>query len=266
MEIAGYIASVLIGLSLGLIGGGGSILTLPVLVYLFSVSPTIAISYSLFVVGFTSLVGALHNYRLGLVNIKTALLFGSSSITTVFFTRKVIIPHLPEVFFNIGSFQVTHSLFVMVVFALLMMAASVSMIRDKTIQADRSSYHKPFVLIAYGVAIGLVTGFLGAGGGFLLIPALVLLMEQPMKEAVGTSLMIIALNSLIGFLGDMGQHHIDWRLLLTVTAVAVAGIFGGMYLAQNIDGGKLKRGFGWFVLLMGTYIIVKELFFSGISD
>ncbi len=131
MEIAGYIASLFIGVSLGLIGGGGAILTVPVLVYLFGISPTLGISYSLFVVGFTSLVGAFNNYRKDLVNFKTALLFGASSITTVFITRKFIIPHVPDVFFTIGSFQVTHALFVMVVFAVLMLAASISMIQIK---------------------------------------------------------------------------------------------------------------------------------------
>lgn len=262
MEIVGYIASALIGLSLGLIGGGGSILTVPVLVYLFAVSPTMAISYSLFVVGFTSLVGAINNYRRGLVHFKTVLLFGSASITTVFVARKFIIPYLPDVFFKIGSFQVTHSLFVMVVFAILMIAASVSMIKDKEVNADKGSEHKPVVLLVYGVLIGVVTGFLGAGGGFLLIPALVLLMKLPMKVAVGTSLMIIALNSLIGFLGDIGRHAIDWTLLLVITAIAVAGIFAGMYFNQKVDSTKLKKGFGWFVLVMGTYIIVKEVFLS----
>lgn len=262
MEIAGYIASAFIGLSLGLIGGGGSILTVPVLVYLFSVSPTIAISYSLFVVGFTSLVGAVNNYRRGLVNLKTVLLFGSSSITTVFVSRKFIIPYLPDVFFNIGSFQVTHSLFVMVVFAILMIAASISMIRDEKVKSDNQSDHKPVKLLVYGILIGLVTGFLGAGGGFLLIPALVLLMQLPMKEAVGTSLMIIALNSLIGFLGDIGRHPIDWIFLLVITAIAVSGIFVGMFFNQKVESSKLKKGFGWFVLVMGTYIIVKEIFLS----
>ncbi len=261
MEIAGYIASLFIGVSLGLIGGGGSILTVPVLVYLFAISPTIAISYSLFIVGLTSLVGAFNNYRKGLVNFKTVLLFGSSSISTVFIARKFIIPFLPNVFFTIGSLQVTHSLFVMVVFALLMLAASVSMIRNKKgDQAGLQTRESPFLLVIYGVLIGLVTGFLGAGGGFLLIPALVLFMKLPMKEAIGTSLLIIALNSLIGFMGDIGRHFIDWRFLLIVSAIAIAGIFVGGHFNQKVNSDKLKKGFGWFVLAMGTYILVKELF------
>ncbi len=259
MEIAGYIASLFIGVSLGLIGGGGSILTVPVLVYLFAISPTIAVSYSLFIVGLTSLVGAFNYYRKGLVNFKTVLLFGSSSITTVFIARKCIIPFLPNVFLRLGSFEVTHSLFVMVVFAILMLAASVSMIRSRKVVAERETKEKPWMLVMYGVLIGLVTGFLGAGGGFLLIPALVILMKLPMKEAIGTSLLIIALNSLIGFLGDIGRHSIDWIFITIISAIAIAGIFIGSYFNQKVNSDKLKKGFGWFVLVMGIYIIVKEL-------
>ncbi len=260
MEIAGYIASLFIGVSLGLIGGGGSILTVPVLVYLFSISPTLAISYSLFIVGFTSLVGAFNSYRLGFVNFKTVLLFGSSSITTVFLARKFIIPNLPDVFFRIGTFTVTHSLFVMVVFSLLMLAASFSMIRSKKLSNDIQVKEKPGVLVFYGLLIGLVTGFLGAGGGFLLIPALVILMRLPMKQAIGTSLLIIALNSLIGFAGDLGLHPIDWTFLLMITAIAIGGIFIGSYFNQKVNSEKLKKGFGWFVLVMGIYIIFREVF------
>jgi len=258
MEIAGYIASLLIGVSLGLIGGGGSILTVPVLVYLFAISPTIAISYSLFIVGFTSLVGAYNNYLKGLVNFRTALLFGSSSITTVFVARKFIIPFLPDVFFTIGTFEVHHSLFVMVVFAILMVAASVSMITSRKVIAEQEAASSPLLLVLYGVLIGLVTGFLGAGGGFLLIPALVILMKLPMKEAIGTSLLIIALNSLIGFLGDIGRHPIDWFFISIVATIAIAGIFIGGYFNQKVNADKLKKGFGWFVLVMGIYIIIRE--------
>ncbi|MEO6069881.1 MAG: sulfite exporter TauE/SafE family protein [Chitinophagaceae bacterium] len=258
MEIVGYIASLFIGISLGLIGGGGSILTVPVLVYLFAISPPLAISYSLFIVGLTSLVGAYNNYRKGLVDFKTAFLFGSSSITTVFIFRKFIIPHLPNVFFTMGSFQVTQSFFVMVMFALLMVAASTSMIRSKNIEVEGTKASSPMLLIFYGVLIGLITGFLGAGGGFLLIPALVLLMKLPMRKAIGTSLLIIALNSLIGFLGDIGRHPIDWKFISIVSLIAITGIFIGGHFNQKIDSRKLKKGFGWFVLVMGIYILIKE--------
>ena len=221
MQILGYFASLLIGISLGLIGGGGSILTVPVLVYLFSVSPVLSTSYSLFVVGSTSLVGAYNNYRKGLVQIKTALLFGLSSITTVFLTRKLLIPNIPKTFTTIGSFEITQSIVIMVLFAILMVAASLSMIKSgkeetKGTTVDNKKINLP-KLLAYGIAIGLATGFLGAGGGFLLIPTLVLLVKLPMKEAVGTSLFIIALNSLIGFTGDLGHFEMDWFFLFKIT-------------------------------------------------
>lgn len=260
MEIAGYIASALIGVLMGLIGGGGSILTIPILVYLFSISPTIAISYSLFIVGFTSLAGAFINYCRGLINFKTVFLFGSSSITTVFIARKFIVPFLPDIFFTIGSFVVTHALFVMVVFAILMLAASLSMIRNKKITTQNNLKEKPLRLIIYGVLIGLVTGLLGAGGGFLLIPALVLIMKLQMKEAIGTSLFIITLNSLIGFAGDIGRHTIDWKFLLSITSIAIAGMFIGVYFNKKTNSEKLKKGFGWIVFIIGTGIIIKEIF------
>ena len=267
LEVLGYLMAALVGISLGLIGGGGSILTVPILVYVIGINPILATSYSLFIVGFTSLVGAYNNYRKGLVDIKIALLFGVSSITIVFITRKILLPLIPSVLFDAGYFQVTHAMATMVIFALLMLLASVAMINNN--QADikvgeLTALNKfpVFKLLVFGIVVGLATGFLGAGGGFLLIPALVLILKMPMKNAIGTSLLIIALNSLIGFTGDVGHFDFDWKFLIIITLIAVAGIFGGGYLAKNIDGNKLKKGFGWFVLIMGIYIIIKELFFN----
>jgi uncharacterized protein len=264
MEVAGYLATVLIGLSLGLMGGGGSILTVPVLVYLFGVNTMVATSYSLFVVGATSLAGAFTNYRKGQVQIKTALLFGVSSIVTVLLTRRFIIPAIPETLLIISGFTVTKSLATMVLFSLLMVAASFSMIlgrKDPPPSAPAPLTVQGFLRLSlYGIGIGLVTGLLGAGGGFLLIPVLVLLMKVPMKEAVGTSLLIIALNSLIGFAGDAGQLPINWTFLLTLTGIAIAGILVGGQLSKYIAGNKLKKGFGWFVLIAGLYILSRELF------
>jgi len=266
MEVLGYVLAALVGISLGLIGGGGSILTVPILVYVMRVNPVLATSYSLFIVGSTSMVGAVNNYRKGFVSIKTALLFGLSSITTVFITRKILMPRIPAVLINEPHFQVTQSMATMVLFALLMLLASVAMIREKketvatTDETEQKETHITKLLL-YGVLIGLATGFLGAGGGFLLIPALVLILKMPMKKAVGTSLLIIALNSLIGFTGDIGHFKIDWNFLTIITLIAVAGIFIGGFLAKKIEGEKLKKAFGWFVLVMGMYILVKEIFF-----
>jgi len=262
MEIVVYIASALIGISLGLIGGGGSILTVPVLVYLFGITPVLATSYSLFIVGSTSLIGAVDNYRKGLVNIKAALLFGISSITTVFLIRKFLIPIIPDQLFFINNVVITHSILTMVLFALLMIAASIAMIKngnDPDTTHNKSKKLNLAKLSLFGIAVGCATGILGAGGGFLLIPTLVLFVGLHMKEAVGTSLLIIALNSLIGFIGDVGHFNLNWLFLLTVTGIAVAGIFIGGAINKKIDSQKLKKGFGWFVLVMGAYIIINEL-------
>lgn len=262
MEILAYVASALIGISLGLIGGGGSILTMPVLVYLFGVNPLLASSYSLFIVGSTSLAGTVGNFKRGLVSIKTALLFGSASISTVFLTRKLILPLIPKTLFTIGTFELTENMLIMVLFAVLMVAAATAMIKggkEKTSITTGRPKLKLIKLLFFGIAIGFATGFLGAGGGFLLIPTLVVLLGMPMKEAVGTSLFIIALNSLIGFTGDLGHFSIAWFFLAKITAVAIAGILVGGMISRKIDGGKLKKGFGWFVLIMGCYIIIKEV-------
>lgn len=262
----GYIAALFIGISLGLIGGGGSILTVPVLVYLFGINPVLSTSYSLFVVGSTSLVGAFNNYLKGFVRIKTALLFGLSSITTVFLTRKFLIPLIPEHIATIGGFNITEPIVTMVLFAILMVVASVSMIRNHKPKTGNSIEDNKKVnlpkLLMYGIAIGIATGLLGAGGGFLLIPTLVLLVKLPMKDAVGTSLFIIALNSLIGFTGDIGHFTMNWIFLFKITTIAIAGIFVGGLIGKKIAGDKLKKGFGWFVLIMGIYILSKEIFFS----
>lgn len=265
MELLGYLLASLVGISLGLIGGGGSILMVPILVYLFMLNPVTATSYSLFVVGTTSLIGAFNNYPKGLVSIRTALLFGLTSITTVFVTRKLILPVIPEVLFRIGSFDVKQSMAIMVLFAVLMLMASTAMIKKRNEVANTGtpgSATGTLKLLLYGVLVGLATGFLGAGGGFLIIPALVLVLKMPMKRAVGTSLLIIALNSLIGFTGDIGHINIDWKFMGIITAIAVTGIFIGGSLSKKIAGEKLKKGFGWFVLAMGVYIIIKELFFT----
>lgn len=263
MEIIGYLLAALVGISLGLIGGGGSILMVPILVYIFSLNPVTATSYSLFIVGSTSLVGAFNNYRKGQVSVETALLFGLSSITTVFITRKLLMPAVPDVLGTIGRMEIKKSMAIMVLFATLMLMASLAMIRSpKEAENTIATQSKPAIgkLLLYGVLVGLATGFLGAGGGFLIIPALVLLLKMPMKKAIGTSLLIIALNSLIGFTGDLGHIYIKWDFLLGVAAIAISGIFVGVALAKKVPGGKLKKGFGWFVLVMGIYIILKELF------
>jgi len=265
MEIIGYIASLIIGVSLGLIGGGGSILTVPVLVYLFDVNPVEATAYSLFIVGLTSLVGVFPKYKSGEADLKTAIIFGIPSIAAVYSTRAFIVPAIPEKLFSVGDFIVSKALMIMILFAVLMVFAAASMIRNRKTKAeetDKQKFNYPVIMLE-GAVVGVLTGLVGAGGGFLIIPALVLLSKLPMKKAVGTSLLIIAAKSLIGFTGDIGKHNMDWPLLLSVSGLAIAGIFIGNALSKKVSADGLKKGFGWFVLLMGCYIIIKELFFPG---
>lgn len=264
IQIFGYSASILIGVSLGLIGGGGSILTLPVLVYLLGFSPVLSTAYSLFIVGTTSFVGSINYMRKGLVNYQAALVFAIPSFISVFLTRKYFVPAIPDSLFTIVGFEVTKNIGIMLFFALVMLAASYSMITNKKKENEESEelkFNYPLIGLE-GAVVGILTGIVGAGGGFLIIPALVLLAKLPMKMAVGTSLLIIAAKSLIGFTGDISNIAVNWTFLLQFTALSVVGIFLGSYLSRFIEGEKLKKSFGWFVLVMGIYIITKEIFFK----
>ena len=260
MEYLGYFASIIIGLSLGLIGGGGSILTIPILVYLFKINPELATSYSLFIVGITALFGCISHYRLGNLKIKSALYFAVPSIFSILIIREVIFPKIAATLFSIASFQVSKDFLIMIIFSILMIAASVSMIK-KNKNPIRNSKTNYLQLSIIGFIIGIVTGFLGAGGGFLIIPALLFFANLPMKQAVGTSLLIIFINSAIGFGGDLYKGTpIDYFFLLIITGIALIGMGIGIKLSKKTDGAKLKPLFGWFVLVMGIYIIAKEIF------
>ncbi|HEY3403062.1 MAG TPA: sulfite exporter TauE/SafE family protein [Ohtaekwangia sp.] len=259
MEVIGYLAAILIGLILGLLGGGGSILSIPILVYIFQIDAVTASAYSLFIVGVTSFVGAIPKYKEHLVNIRTGLLFGIPSIISIFATRKWIIPAIPDVILHTESFIITKRILILGLFALLMILTSISMIRNKKELQNKDNRFRTFWVVLEGIIIGFLTGLVGAGGGFLIIPALVLLTGLPFKTAVGTSLFIIAINSLIGFLGDVFNYAMDWKFLLMITALAVIGILIGNFTSKKISSLKLRKSFGWFVLLMGTWILIREL-------
>jgi uncharacterized membrane protein YfcA len=264
MEIFGYVASVFIGISLGLIGGGGSILTVPVLVYLFGIDAFLATEYSLFIVGISSLVGSFSYFKKGLVDFKTAFIFGVPSIISIFLTRNFLLPLIPDEVFRIGNFMVTKDLFLLLLFAGLMITVSYKMIQKRVglkIEIGNSQNNNTTLAVAEGSIVGILTGLVGAGGGFMIIPALVNLLKTPMKTAIGTSLVIISLNSLIGFFSSMNHVKIEWNLLGTISGIAIVGILIGSQLSKKIDGKKLKPAFGWFILVMGIYIIIKELFF-----
>ncbi|MFY7740191.1 MAG: sulfite exporter TauE/SafE family protein [Flavobacterium sp.] len=265
-HIIGYILAVFVGITLGLIGSGGSILSVPILVYIMGVEPILATAYSLFVVGTTALFGGVQKAKQKLVDFKKVVLFGVPTILAVFLTRKFIVPNIPEVIFSSSSFTLHKSVLIMVVFAIVMIAASIRMIKplkEKIVNDDAKLNY--IAIFSQGLFIGLVAGFVGAGGGFLIIPALLFLAKTPMKMAVGTSLFIVAVQSLIGFIGDIrpGQN-LDWNLILIFTVCSIIGVFIGSYLSKKIEGEKLKTGFGWFVLAMGIYIIIKETFLGNI--
>jgi len=333
METLGFLMAILIGFTLGFIGGGGSILTVPVLVYIFQIEPVLATAYSLFVVGISASVGALNYMKKGLMSYKTAIVFAVPSLLAVFLTRRFLLPTIPEQLFTvgeldittdllfililivvmlgvsllslnltfrgnkkhlkafllvtpaaimvfivrqfiipkipdhlvvIGDFTLTKNIAIMVFFAVVMFFSSFSMIRGrKEPEEDFESkglIHNYPIIILEGIGVGTITGLIGAGGGFLIIPALVLLAGLPMKTAIGTSLLIISVNSLLGFLGDIGNQDISWTFLLAFTGLSVIGIFAGTYTTKFVDGNRLKKGFGVFVLVMSIYILVSEIF------
>ncbi len=260
--ILGYLAAILIGLILGLIGGGGSILALPVLVYLFDIDPVTATAYSLFIVGIAALVGTLKNYGQNLVEVKTAMVFAVPALTAVYLTRRYLMPAIPDPIFSTESWAVSKAMGLMIFFAIIMVFVSISMIKDRqdnsALPAANPQYNYPMIVLE-GFLVGILTGIVGAGGGFLIIPALVLLAKLPMKKAVATSLLIIAIKSLIGFIGDVQVLEIDWSFLLFFALLSIIGIFVGIRLNRVVSGKNLKKGFGWFVLLMALIIVLKEV-------
>lgn len=260
--IFGYLAAGLIGVALGLIGGGGSILTVPVLVYLFDIEPTLATAYSLFIVGTTSLVGGVRSAMKKMVDFRTAVVFAIPSFIAVYLTRRYLVPLIPDTIVTINTFVVTKDVAIMVFFGIIMLTAAISMIRkkDKEPSEDQPIHYNYPMIVLEGTVVGALTGIVGAGGGFLIIPALVLFAKLPMRMAVGTSLIIIAVKSLIGFLGDIGSgQDIDFRFIVIVSVIAIGGIFLGTYISRFIESHKLKSGFGWFVLAMSFYIILNEV-------
>lgn len=264
MIIAGYIAAIFIGLVLGMIGAGGAVLAVPVLVYLFGIDPMLATAYSLFIVGVTAAVGAGMRYKVIIMHWRIALLFAVPSLTTIFLTRLYVIPALPATILEVGGYELTKGGLILSVFAIVMFFSAFSMIvsRHPEEEASPTIITNYFVLILRNAAIGVLFGLVGAGGGFLIVPALVIVMKLSMKHAIGTSLLIVSINTLLGFVGDVVNQAIDWWFLLGFCAISVAGMLLGSYLSHNIHGKHLKKGFGWFVLLMSLLILAKELFFA----
>ena len=263
IELFGYISALIIGISLGLIGGGGSILAVPVLAYLFAINEKVATAYSLFIVGASALVGGFKQHKKGFVDWRTAFVFGVPAVIGVSVVRHYVVPALPDVLFTINDFEFTRRMGMFGLFAVLMIPAAFSMLKEKgniLSSTGKVKYNYPLILVE-GLFVGAITGFIGAGGGFLIIPALVILANVDMKVAVGTSLIIIAFKSLMGFfLGDAFNMEIDWIFLSIFTGLSFIGIFIGSYLSNFINGSKLKKGFGYFIFVMAIFIFYMEFF------
>lgn len=266
MVIIGFIAFLCIGLILGLIGGGGSILGVPVLVYIMCYTADVATGYSLFIVGLTSLIGALAYLRKGEISAEAIFQFAIASLTTVFCVRKFVMPAIPQNM-HLGSLEISKHVLIMVLFAILILCSSYSMIKKRKYsrinevkwdEFAKSPMGVPFVILL-GITVGFITGFVGAGGGFIIVPVLIFFLRLSFKKAVGTSLCIIALNSLIGFAGNIGNQSINWLFLLEISGVCAVGILIGSLLSNKVSSQKLRPAFGWFTLVVGIFVLVKEL-------
>lgn len=258
----GFAFAILVGMTLGLVGSGGTILTVPILVYIMGVDPVLATTYSLFAVGTTAFIGGLRGLRKGEVDLAHVCHFGIPSLLSVFLTRTFLLPLVPEVIY-IGSFSIHQAVVLMLLFAVVMLASAISMIRSATslsiLPSVPSSSNRMTVGIA-GMLVGFVTGVVGAGGGFLIIPVLVNFFHLSIRRAVATSLLIIAINSFFGLMGDLEKFRdFDWYLLLGYTLFTIGGIFAGFSLSKKISSSLLKKIFGYFILAVALAILITEV-------
>lgn len=254
-----YLSALVVGFVMGLLGGGGSILTIPIFVYMFGISPVLATAYSLFVVGATATVGTIKNFQQKSIDLKTGLLFGIPSFIGTYLTRRYILPGLPDQLLDIAGVTISKDLFVMILFAIMMISASLSMIRGRADNDSDTGKSSPITTSLLGLLIGLLTGFVGAGGGFIIVPVLIFLTCLDVKIAIGTSLFIIMMKSFIGFLGDLQTTTMDWIFLVIFSALAAVGILIGVAVAKRTKAKNLKQIFGWFILIVGIYVVYKEI-------
>lgn len=259
MEFFGYASLIGVGLLLGMMGGGGSILSVPILVYLFSLDVVVASSYSLFIVGSTSIVGTALKRRDRFIDVPSALWLGAPSLLTTFCTRKWIVCSIPEVLFMYGSTPLTRRALLLSLFATVVIVSAVMVLRSRqSTKNDFSSRPNPLALILAGVGVGFLSGLAGVGAGFLILPALILLAGLRFDIAVGSALPVIAMNSLVGFLGGLSSHPVNWIFLGSISMLAVLGMFVGNDVANRFPAGTLKRAFGWSSLVLGIWILLTE--------
>ncbi len=262
MEILGYALACVIGLVMGALGGGGAMLAVPILVFIFGIKPELATAYSLFIVGSTALVSTIPNTYKGLVAFREGLIFAIPSLV-VSYAMRWLVKALPAVWMHIGAFELTKDVAIMIGFVAVMIPVGWTMVRKSGSSLRPNKVHgdpQVALVIGQGAATGLVTGFVGAGGGFLIVPALSLLVGLPIRKAIATSLMIIALNALGSFVADIqAAREIDWKFLLSFTALTIVGILVGGKIAEKLPAKKLSVGFGYFIFLMAALILILEL-------
>jgi len=261
MEFIGYIALIGIGVILSLIGGGGSMLSMPILVYIFSLDVVTASSYSLFIVGTTSLFGAWLKQKEQWIDIRSGMIFLACSAVAIFSARKWIVPGIPAELFLFNSVMLSRRLLMVGVFAFLAIVSSVAILLKSDMQSQRPGPTKLKLLVPTGFCTGILVGFVGVGGGFLVLPSLIFFGGLPFKVALGTTLFIIGFNSLVGFLGDMMNYEINWVFLLAITGMATTGMLVGNFYSAKVHTRRLRKWFGWMVLTMAVGILVRELLF-----
>tara|TARA_B110001469_G_scaffold100831_1_gene98303 strand:+ start:7624 stop:8424 length:801 start_codon:yes stop_codon:yes gene_type:complete len=261
LEFIGFFGAFLTGIVIGLFGGGGSILAVPIFVYLFKLNPVIATSYSMFVVGSSAAIGTLINLKKKLIEYKTANIFTLPALVSVFLTRRFLIPNIPDVLLSFESFDITKEMGLMLFFSSIIILSSVLMMKKPKTEAvsNLKTKKKYSLLVFIGLGIGILTGLVGAGGGFIIVPALVLFARLTIKQAVATSLIIITFNSLIGFSSDVSFLEIEWDFLILFTTLSISGIFVGTYISNYVRESTLKTNFARFMIVMAMVIIFKEL-------
>ncbi len=255
-----FVIAAFIGISLGLLGAGGAIVAVPAFVYLGNIPPTLASGYALFVVTVATAVGSTQYVRKQLVDWRSVLAFGSTTMASIAAVRRFVLPEIPDVFRAWPTDIVLHrDTVLMVAFATILLGAGYAMVRPRT---EAPPTHTHIARLAFfGLVIGIVSGFLGVGGGFLMTPALVLWAGLDIRKAVGTSLVLISANSAIGVASDLSRGAVyDWNFVLLFTTITTAGIIVGTLLSHRIDGQRLKQGFGWFVIALGLAVLARELF------
>jgi uncharacterized membrane protein YfcA len=262
METLGFVAIFFMGIVLGLLGGGGAILTVPILVYVFQINPTLSTTYSLFIVGAASLLGSFVYFYKKEINIKIAAAFSITSTTGVLFSRVIVLPNIPDLVWNQASLYITKDILILTIFSIVMISASYTMISKSLqpkIETDARATNIYFIFLI-GITVGVTAGFVGAGGGFLIIPALMTFASLKMRTAIGTSLLIIAIQSLIGFGSDFYQNVvIDWQLLKNLVFTSVLGLFVGLFINKEVQEKKLQLSFGILVLIMGLFILLQQI-------